>query len=145
MAAEAEFPATVARYRRTGADPGQSWRHRFCARVRRWAPSSSLRPEVHPFSAKQIALLETFANQAVIAIENVRLFNELEARNRDLTNPRATDRDSEILQVISRSPTDAQPVFETIIRERGEAVRRRRRRNVYRFDGRLIHTWPSTA
>jgi two-component system, NtrC family, sensor kinase len=60
------------------------------------------------FSRQQIDVLQTFADQAVIAIENVRLFKELEARNRDLV---AT---SEILQVISRSPTDAQPVFETI-------------------------------
>jgi two-component system NtrC family sensor kinase len=67
------------------------------------------RSEARPFADKEIDLLKTFADQAVIAIENVRLFNELEARNRDLT---AT---SEILQVISRSPTDVQPVFEAIV------------------------------
>jgi len=71
------------------------------------------RMEVRPFSDKQVALLQTFADQAVIAIENVRLFKELEARNRDLT---AT---GEILQVISRSPTDVQPVFDTIVRSAG--------------------------
>jgi two-component system, NtrC family, sensor kinase len=67
------------------------------------------RTEVHPFSDEQIELVKTFAHQAVIAIENVRLFNELEGRNRDLT---AT---SEILRVISSSPTDVQPVFEAIV------------------------------
>ncbi len=66
------------------------------------------RLEPRAFTDKQIDLLKTFADQAVIAIENVRLFTELQARNRDLT---AT---SQILQVISRSPTDVQPVFEAI-------------------------------
>src|SRR4029450_12735066 len=68
------------------------------------------RDEPGPFSPKQVALLQTFADQAVIAPDNVRLFKELEARNRDLT---AT---SEILQVIASSPTDVQPVFDTIMR-----------------------------
>ena len=66
------------------------------------------RREPGGFTDDEIALLKTFADQAVIAIENVRLFKELEARNRDLT---AT---SEILRVISISPTDVQPVFGTI-------------------------------
>jgi GAF domain-containing protein len=66
------------------------------------------RYQPEPFSDNQIALLKTFADQAVIAIENVRLFTELEGRNRDLT---AT---GEILRVISSSPTDVQPVFEAI-------------------------------
>jgi len=70
---------------------------------------SVVRREPGGYSPQEVALLKTFADQAVIAIENVRLFNELEARNRDLTAS------SEILQVISRSPTDVQPVFEAIV------------------------------
>jgi GAF domain-containing protein/anti-sigma regulatory factor (Ser/Thr protein kinase) len=90
------------------------------------------RREPGRFSDSEVELLETFSDQAVIAIENVRLFKELEARNRDLT---AT---SEVLQVISRSPTDVQPVFDTIATN---ALRLCAASNcaVFRFDGELIH------
>jgi len=90
------------------------------------------RAEARLFTARQVALLQTFADQAVIAIENVRLFTELQARNRDLT---AT---SEILQVISRSPANVQPVFTAIARSAAHltgAVMA----SVHEFDGSLVH------
>ncbi len=74
------------------------------------------REEPRPFSERQIELVKTFADQAVIAIENARLFREVQARTRDLEEALAKQTSTaEILRVISQSPTDARPVFESIV------------------------------
>jgi signal transduction histidine kinase len=75
------------------------------------------------FTDQQVALLQIFADQALIAIENVRLFTELQTRNRELTS--VVDQQTataDILRVISSSPTDVQPVFDTIVRNAKELL-----------------------
>ena len=139
LAAETEFPVSVARLRQTGAY------------VRTGVATPLLRegtplgviiitrgPEVHPFLAKQIALLETFANQAVIAIENARLFQELQERNRELTA--ALEREAasaDLLRIIAASPTDLTPVFESIL-DRALILCGATVGGVLRYDGGLI-------
>jgi adenylate cyclase len=104
------------------------------------------RQEVSPFTDKQIELVQNFAAQAVIAIENARLLNELRQRTTDLTEgttdlTEALDQQtatSEVLQVISSSPGDLEPVFATML-EKAVRICGASFGNIYRWDGEALH------
>src|SRR5262249_46357284 len=137
LAEPEEFPATSARAREQG------FRGVLVAPLLREGTVVGTinlrRTEVNTFADKQIALLQTFADQAVIAIENVRLFTELQASNRDLTEAlEQQTATSDILKAISGAQTDAQPVFETILRSAVQLCGGLFS-SVYRFDGEHIH------
>jgi two-component system, NtrC family, sensor kinase len=103
------------------------------------------RQEVRPFTDEQIELISNFAAQAVIAIENTRLLNELRQRTSDLTKRTADLTEaleqqtatSEVLRVISSRPGDLQPVFEAML-EKAVSICGAKFGNIYRWDGEAL-------
>ena len=108
---------------------------------------SVVRFQVRPFTEKQIELIETFADQAVIAIENVRLFEAEQERTRELTESlEQQTATSKVLQVISSSPGDLEPVFAAML-QNAVRIAGAKFGNIYRWDGeafRLLATCNTT-
>src|SRR5262249_38595856 len=97
------------------------------------------RKEGRPFTEKQVELLTTFADQAVIAIENVRLFDQVQARTRELSESlEQQTATSEVLRVISSSPGELEPVFQAML-ENAVRICEAKFGTMYRYDGDMFH------
>src|SRR5262249_18029412 len=97
------------------------------------------RTEVKPFTDKQIELVRTFAAQAVIAIENVSLFDEVQARTRELSESlEQQTATSEVLKVISASPGELEPVFNAML-ENATRICEAKFGTLYRYHGGAFH------
>jgi GAF domain-containing protein len=97
------------------------------------------RSQVEPFSDREIGLVTTFADQAVIAIENVRLFDEVQARTRELSEAlEQQTATSEVLRVISSSPGELKSVFHSML-ENAVRICEAKFGVLYRYDGKLFH------
>jgi two-component system, NtrC family, sensor kinase len=138
QAAENEFPE--------GAESARRYGHRTTLAtplLRQGKPVGAIlirRMEVRPFTEKQITLLKTFADQAVIAIENVRLFDEVQARTRELTEAlEQQTATSEVLQVISSSPGELEQVFQSML-ENAVRICEANFGILFRYDGEVFNT-----
>jgi two-component system NtrC family sensor kinase len=134
-----------------GTESARQWGHRSVLSVPLIREGTAIgaivlrRTEVRRFTERQLTLLQTFADQAVIAIENVRLFTELQAKNEALTKAHAQVSEaleqqtatSEVLKVISRATFDLEPVLETLI-ENATRLCGADRGQVYKVDGEVL-------
>ena len=103
------------------------------------------RQEIRPFTNRHVELVKSFAAQAVIAIENTRLLNELRQRSDDLSESlEQQTATSEVLKVISGSPGDLQPVFQAML-DNATRICEAKFGTLFRYDGNLLHRVASTG